>query len=95
MECMLQERALKYVDSLPSELDIGETIKVKPNGRFSRKTEIGQLPDEPRAREDAVDSILWEKVSEYLGSHTIEIKLPPDTLQEMKNSVDEGKIFLC
>ncbi|XP_066247866.1 uncharacterized protein Osi9 [Euwallacea similis] len=86
----LKERALRYIDSLPNELDIGETVKVKPNGRFSRKTEIGQLPDEPRARESIVESFLWDRIADYLSSHTIEIKLPPETVEQMKKA-DEGR----
>lgn len=81
------------MDSLPNELDIGGGIKIKPNARYSRKTGVEKLPDEPRAREDAVETILWDKVSDYLGSHTIELKVPPDAIQEMKKSVEEGMSF--
>ncbi|CAG9760718.1 unnamed protein product [Ceutorhynchus assimilis] len=87
----LKERALRYIDSLPNELDVGAGFKIKPNGRFSRKNMEDKLPEEPRAREDAVENILWDKVSDYLSSHTIELKVPPDTLQDMKQSVEEGR----
>lgn len=85
-----QERVLKYIDALPNELDIGGGVKVKPNGRLSRKNELETLPEEPRAREDAVESILWDRVADYLSSHTIEIKVPPGAIQELQQSVDEG-----
>ncbi|KAH1009429.1 uncharacterized protein LOC109535110 [Dendroctonus ponderosae] len=87
----VKERVLKYIDALPNELDIGGGVKVKPNGRLSRKNELEALPEEPRAREDAVESILWDRVADYLSSHTIEIKVPPDAIQELQHSVDEGR----
>ncbi|KAL1494624.1 hypothetical protein ABEB36_010194 [Hypothenemus hampei] len=87
----LKERALRYVNLLPNELDIGRSIKIKPNGQISRNSEMEKLPDEPRAREDAVETILWDRISEYLSSHTIEFKIPSDAIQEMKQSVEEGR----
>ncbi|XP_050304360.1 uncharacterized protein LOC126741926 [Anthonomus grandis grandis] len=87
----LKERALRYMETLPNELDIGGAVKIIPNGRISRKNPEDQLPEEPRAREDAVDSILWNRISDYLSSHTIELRVPPDTLQEINESVEEGR----
>lgn len=49
------------------------------------------LPDEPRAREDALDTILLNKAIDFLSSHSIELKVPDDTINQMKSSlVEEG-----
>ncbi|XP_030758984.1 uncharacterized protein LOC115884521 [Sitophilus oryzae] len=93
----LKERALRYIDTLPNELDVGVGVKIKSNGRVSKRMQREALPDEPKARESAVENILWDRISDYLSTHVIELKMPSNTVHDMKKSVEEGKklsIFL-
>lgn len=49
------------------------------------------LPAEPEAREAEVDSLLVDRVARFLGSHTIQFKVPKDSIQDMQRSLEEGK----
>ncbi|XP_030768093.1 uncharacterized protein LOC115891691 [Sitophilus oryzae] len=87
----LKERALRYIDTLPNELDVGVGVKIKSNGRVSKRMQREALPDEPKARESAVENILWDRISDYLSTHVIELKMPSNTVHDMKKSVEEGR----
>lgn len=80
---------------LPNEFEIGGVVKVKKRKEVNSSTEgqarSGTLPEEPRAREDAIDTVLINKAVDFLSSHSIELKVPDDTISRMKNSmVEEG-----
>lgn len=51
------------------------------------------LSDEPEVREGEVDSLLVSRVSKFLGSHTLQFKMPKDSIQDMQRSLEEGKSF--
>lgn len=90
-----QERALKYLDRLPNNVDLGSGIKIKEThdgaGRSSRSYETAKMPDEPRARENELDSMIVEKLADYFTSHTFEFKMPSDAAKDLKRSLEEGK----
>ncbi|KAF5290244.1 hypothetical protein FQA39_LY14798 [Lamprigera yunnana] len=91
----LKERALQYVDKLPQRIEIGGGLSLEQNNdvidRSPRDYSIPNLPEESRAREEAIDSILYDKFVNYLSSHTLEFKVPEDTIAEFKNSIEEGR----
>ncbi|XP_045474151.1 uncharacterized protein LOC123680350 [Harmonia axyridis] len=91
----LKERALKYIDRLPANMDIGGAIKIKQLDaeRSGKHFNPLVLPEEPRAREEAVDNALFDKIAEYLSSHTVEFRLPSESVKDMQRSmmVDEGR----
>ncbi|CAH0555724.1 unnamed protein product [Brassicogethes aeneus] len=90
-----KERALKYLESLPNNVDLGSGIKIKENfegaNRASRQYQPADLPEEPRARENELDNIIIEKLADYFTSHTFEFKMPTDTAKDLKRSMEEGR----
>lgn len=48
------------------------------------------LPNESEARENVVDSLLVERVARFLGSHTLQFKVPKESIEDMQKSLDEG-----
>ncbi|XP_072391626.1 uncharacterized protein Osi9 isoform X2 [Diabrotica undecimpunctata] len=89
----IKERAVRYIDSLPNYMDLGSGLKIKSSEpeRISRHATISSLPDEHRAREDALDNLLFERFSEFMKSHTFEYKVPDDTINDLNKSVEEGR----
>lgn len=84
------------MDNLPNTLIIGGGLSIKPNNesgidRSGRVYNIPELPEEPRAREDAIDKILADRILNYFSSHTIEFKVPDAAISEFKRSIEEGK----
>ncbi|KAF5286527.1 hypothetical protein FQR65_LT12531 [Abscondita terminalis] len=90
-----KETALQYVDKLPQRMVIGGGLSLEPNqdaaDRSGRVYNIRDLPEEPRAREEAIDSILYDKIVNYISSHTLEFKVPDGALSEFKRSIEEGR----
>lgn len=62
--------------------------EAQPTGRSMNEI---NLPAEPEAREAEVDSLLVDRVARFLGSHTIQFKVPKDSIQDMQRSLEEGK----
>ncbi|KAK5644799.1 hypothetical protein RI129_006099 [Pyrocoelia pectoralis] len=91
----LKERALQYLDKLPNRLEIGAGLSIEQNegaaDRSGRVYSDPELPEDPRAREEAIDTILYDKFLNYLSSHTIEFKVPDSAITEFKRSLEEGR----
>ncbi|KAK4875562.1 hypothetical protein RN001_011984 [Aquatica leii] len=90
-----KERALHYIDKLPQRLVIGGGLSLEPNqdviDRSGRVYNTPDLPEESRARENAIDSILYDKLVNYISSHTLEFKVPDAAISEFKRSIEEGR----
>lgn len=50
-----------------------------------------ELPDNVEARESQVDSMLADRVARFLGTHTLQFKVPKDSIVDMQRSLEEGK----
>ncbi|KAJ8952317.1 hypothetical protein NQ318_017211 [Aromia moschata] len=89
----MQEYFLKYMDDLPNEVDIGDGFVVRRSreGREAAQHALLILPDDPKAREEAINKILLDKLTDYLKSHTLKYKLPMEFVKELRISVDEGR----
>jgi len=48
-----------------------------------------QLPEEVEAREAEVDSLLVERVARFFGTHTLQFKVPKDSIQDMQRALEE------
>lgn len=49
-----------------------------------------ELPENVEARENQVDSLLADRVARFLGTHTLQFKVPKDSIEEMQRSLEEG-----
>lgn len=91
-----QERALHYVNDVNGDIQIGEGInlvqteQVPTGGR--QLTDI-ELSENVEARESQVDSLLADRVARFLGTHTLQFKVPKDSIEEMQRSLEEGKPY--
>lgn len=89
-----QERALHYLDRLPNNIEISNGISIKQNVGGEIRTgrhlfEPNMFPEEPRAREEAIDSVLMDRILDYLGTHTFEFKVPSETVNDLRRSFEE------
>lgn len=48
------------------------------------------LPAEPEARELEVDSLLVDRVARFLATHTLQFKVPKDSIEDLQSSLEEG-----
>ncbi|XP_057652264.1 uncharacterized protein LOC130891492 [Diorhabda carinulata] len=89
----IKERALRYIDNLPNNLDFGSGLKIKSvhPERIVRRAPITSLPDELRAREEVLDNLLLERIKDFIKSHTFEFKVPDEAIIDLDKSVEEGR----
>ncbi|KAB0794507.1 hypothetical protein PPYR_11346 [Photinus pyralis] len=91
----LKERALQYLDKLPNRLEIGAGLSIEQaEGAVDRSGRVyndRELPEDPRAREEAIDTMLYDKFLNFLSSHTVEFKVPDSAITEFKRSLEEGR----
>lgn len=84
---------LKYIDQLPDSFEITGVVKIKRNDQQRNSTmqreQLDELPEEPRARENALDRILMNRVMDFVGTHSVELKVPRDAVGKMKRSMEE------
>nr|XP_022918581.1 uncharacterized protein LOC111427598 [Onthophagus taurus] len=85
-----KERALSYLEHLPSSLEIADTIiikKVEDNSASRRMTTT--LPDEPSSREEMLDKVIGEKIYDFFSTHTFELKMPGESINDFKRSFED------
>ncbi|RZB40381.1 uncharacterized protein BDFB_003544 [Asbolus verrucosus] len=89
----MSEKALKYIERLPNNFDIGNGIRVKQTdaARLSRKHTPITLPNETTAREATLNRVLLERITEYFRSHTLEFKMPLAAVKDMQMPMEEGR----
>lgn len=91
-----QERALHYVDNINGDVKIGEGISIIqteaiPDG--GRSLNDISLSENGEAREGQVDSLLADRIARFLGTHTLQFKVPKDSIEDMQRSLDEGNFL--
>lgn len=88
----MQERALHYVDQSEGDIEVAEGIKLVQTEQPAQGRSLNEisLPTETEARENEVDSLLADRVARFLGSHTLQFKVPKDSIQDMQRSLEEG-----
>lgn len=90
-----QERALRFVDGLNGDYEVSEGISLVQSGETSRQQGARALKDEPLSaepavRENQVEGLLVDRVARFLEGHTLQFKVPKDSIDEMKRSMEEG-----
>lgn len=91
---ILQERALHYVNDVNGDIHIGEGItlvQTEQPATGGRQLSDVELSENVEARESQVDSMLADRVARFLGTHTLQFKVPKDSIEEMQRSLEEGK----
>jgi hypothetical protein len=92
----LQEKALKYAESLTSarEMNLADGVTLLGTGSPRSARSFEPLSEEPKAREAQVESRLVDTAADFLENHVIQFKLPSSAVEGMKRSLDEGKHLL-
>lgn len=49
------------------------------------------LPPNEEEKDSQVESLLVDRVARFLQSHTLQLKVPEQSISDMKRSLDEGK----
>lgn len=65
-------------------------LQTEPINQGRSLNEIN-LPAEPEARENEVDSLLVDRVARFLATHTLQFKVPKDSIEDLQTSLEEGK----
>lgn len=88
----LQEKALKYVETISSarEMSITDGVSLIGNGSPRSARALEPLSEEPRAREAQVESRLVDIAADFLENHVIQFRLPKQAVEGMKRSLEEG-----
>lgn len=89
----MQERALHYFDTENGDVKLTEGISLIKTDDIpvGRSLNDAALPKEPEARENEVDALLVERVARFFGTHTLQFKVPKDSIQDMQRALEECK----
>ena len=89
----LQERALHYFDSENGDVKLTEGISLVKTDDIpvGRSLNDVVLPEENDARENEVDTLLVERIARFFGTHTLQFKVPKDSIQDMQRALEECK----
>lgn len=84
---------MHYVNDVNGDIQIGEGITLvqteqAPTG--GRQLSDIELSENVEARESQIDSLLADRVARFLGTHTLQFKVPKDSIEEMQRSLEEG-----
>lgn len=84
---------MRYVDNINGDVQIGEGISLIqteaiPEG--GRSMSDINLSENGEARDGQVDSLLADRIARFLGTHTLQFKVPKDSIEDMQRSLDEG-----
>lgn len=80
------------MDMLPDSFELAGIVKIKRlenHNTTARPNDRSSLPEEARARENALDDMIMDRLMEFVGTHTIEIKIPKETIGELKEPFEE------
>lgn len=80
------------VDKTDGDFDVTEGIRLVQTDEPSQARSLDdiQLSDDQETREQEVDSLLVDRVARFLGSHTLQFKVPKDSIKDVQRSLDEG-----
>ncbi|XP_011197377.1 uncharacterized protein LOC105221928 [Bactrocera dorsalis] len=93
MVLCMKERALHYFDTENGDVKLTEGISLIKTDDIpvGRSLSEAALPEEPEARENEVDALLVERVARFFGTHTLQFKVPKDSIQDMQRALEESR----
>ncbi|XP_059488905.1 uncharacterized protein LOC132204424 [Neocloeon triangulifer] len=91
----LKQRALNFVDDALSKGDIpilsGVTLLQTANPSERTGKEVNDIPRNDENPEAHVESLLIDRVARFFSTHTLQVKVPDDTISDLKRSIEEGR----
>ncbi|XP_037951917.1 uncharacterized protein LOC119682529 [Teleopsis dalmanni] len=93
MVLCIKERALHYFDSENGDVKLTDGISLIKTDDIPVGRSLNEvvLPEESEARENEVDSLLVERVARFFGTHTLQFKVPKDSIQDMQRALEESR----
>lgn len=93
MMLCLKERALHYFDTENGDVKLTEGISLIKTDEIpvGRALNDITLPEDQESRENEVDSLLVERVARFFGTHTLQFKVPKDSIQDMQRALEESR----
>lgn len=90
----LQERALHYFDTENDDINLTEGISLVKTDEIpvGRSLNDVDLPEEAEARENEIDTLLVERIARFFGTHTLQFKVPKESIQDMQRALEECKL---
>ncbi|XP_058060074.1 uncharacterized protein LOC131210800 [Anopheles bellator] len=89
-----KERALNLDWNQNFQIVDGITVKQSENAEAvpkGRSLNEVSLPADPEAREAEIDGLLVDRAARFLETHTLEFKVPKDSIEDMQRSLDEAR----
>ncbi|KAK9501633.1 hypothetical protein O3M35_012324 [Rhynocoris fuscipes] len=99
----LKMRALTYVDRVlrkPEDINIMDGISLvrteaasrEMNGRAISEAELDEsLPKNAEDKDAQVESMLVDRVARFLQTHTLQLKVPDSSIEEVRKTLDEAR----
>lgn len=106
MALCLKMRALTLVDKAlrrPEDIPLFEGVSLVRTegservlaGRALSEDELeNSLPKDAQDKDAQVESLLVDRVARFLQTHTLQLKVPESSIEEVKRSLDEGNFHL-
>lgn len=93
---MSQERALQLADKTEGDFTISDGVQLIQTEETQQGRSLNdvQLSDDEETREGEIDSLLVDRVARFLGSHTLQFKIPKDAIKDVQRSIEEGACTL-
>ncbi|KAF6209861.1 hypothetical protein GE061_015614 [Apolygus lucorum] len=99
----LKMRALTYVDRAlrrPDNIEVTDGVSLvrtgeasrEMNGRALSEAELeNSLPKDAEDKDAQVETMLVDRVARFLESHTLQLKVPEESISEVRKSLDEAR----
>lgn len=84
------------VDKTEGDFEISEGVKLVQTEETSQGRSLNdiQFSEDEETREGEVDSMLVDRVARFLGSHTLQFKVPKDSIKDVQRSLEEGGLAM-
>jgi len=89
----LKERALRFLDQQDGDVKITDGIALVKTEQVAtgRSFTENELPAEPEQREAEIDSLIVDRVARFLSSHTLQFRIPKESIRDMQRSLEEAR----
>lgn len=87
-----QERALHYIEQNNGDIEITDGIRLVQTEQVAtgRALSENELSVDEDTRESEIDSLIVDRIARFLGSHTLQFKVPKESIHDMQRSLEEG-----
>lgn len=103
LSACLKKKAITFIDRVArlDSLNFNEGLKMvknanAPDMKVISENELEQtLPRGLEARDDALTTMLFEKVATFVNGRTVQIELPKIATEDLGRGLEEGRIRDC